>query len=163
MRRKSRHGRTGGAPCTACSGRGHGAWPTHCGPPSKYCAAAPSAPCCFGKMPCAGQPCAACNWPRRKARSEEHTSELQSLMRISYAVFCLKKKNNTMKQQFNENYLENININSKKSRRTKHNEKQQTQKRKNTIQHNLTQYTDLCTRDQNITPHKQQYKQTYIN
>src|SRR3546814_5777337 len=29
-----------------------------------------------------------------KSRSEEHTSELQSLMRISYAVFCLKKKNN---------------------------------------------------------------------
>src|SRR3546814_10287000 len=28
-------------------------------------------------------------------RSEEHTSELQSLMRISYAVFCLKNKNNT--------------------------------------------------------------------
>src|SRR3546814_6873093 len=28
-----------------------------------------------------------------EARSEEHTSELQSLMRISYAVFCLKKKN----------------------------------------------------------------------
>src|SRR3546814_3804002 len=32
---------------------------------------------------------------RHKARSEEHTSELQSLMRISYAVFCLKKKNKT--------------------------------------------------------------------
>src|SRR3546814_8248181 len=30
--------------------------------------------------------------PDRIARSEEHTSELQSLMRISYAVFCLKKK-----------------------------------------------------------------------
>src|SRR3546814_3207594 len=30
----------------------------------------------------------------RSARSEEHTSELQSLMRISYAVFCLKKKKN---------------------------------------------------------------------
>src|SRR3546814_9423173 len=29
----------------------------------------------------------------RSQRSEEHTSELQSLMRISYAVFCLKKKN----------------------------------------------------------------------
>src|SRR3546814_6823664 len=29
----------------------------------------------------------------RAKRSEEHTSELQSLMRISYAVFCLKKKN----------------------------------------------------------------------
>src|SRR3546814_8085543 len=31
--------------------------------------------------------------PRSGHRSEEHTSELQSLMRISYAVFCLKKKN----------------------------------------------------------------------
>src|SRR3546814_2540950 len=30
----------------------------------------------------------------QEVRSEEHTSELQSLMRISYAVFCLKKKNN---------------------------------------------------------------------
>src|SRR3546814_3144054 len=30
------------------------------------------------------------------SRSEEHTSELQSLMRISYAVFCLKKKKNTL-------------------------------------------------------------------
>src|SRR3546814_9798206 len=32
---------------------------------------------------------------RLQLRSEEHTSELQSLMRISYAVFCLKKKNTT--------------------------------------------------------------------
>src|SRR3546814_9549209 len=36
------------------------------------------------------------SWPGKQAdppyRSEEHTSELQSLMRISYAVFCLKKK-----------------------------------------------------------------------
>src|SRR3546814_9429263 len=31
-------------------------------------------------------------------RSEEHTSELPSLMRISYAVFCLKQKNNTKKR-----------------------------------------------------------------
>src|SRR3546814_7289978 len=31
-------------------------------------------------------------WSARRTRSEEHTSELQSLMRISYAVFCLKKK-----------------------------------------------------------------------
>src|SRR3546814_6164817 len=41
-------------------------------------------------------------------RSEEHTSELQSLMRISYAVFCLKKKNNNTKKkytkQINHNY-----------------------------------------------------------
>src|SRR3546814_14455788 len=36
------------------------------------------------------------NWkgPLGNGRSEEHTSELQSLMRISYAVFCLKKKTN---------------------------------------------------------------------
>src|SRR3546814_2169294 len=33
--------------------------------------------------------------PAGQGRSEEHTSELQSLMRISYAVFCLKKKKNT--------------------------------------------------------------------
>src|SRR3546814_9844969 len=36
------------------------------------------------------------SWPQEELvnfRSEEHTSELQSLMRISYAVFCLKKKN----------------------------------------------------------------------
>src|SRR3546814_4882365 len=38
-------------------------------------------------------------------RSEEHTSELQSLMRISYAVFCLKKKKN---KQYQEN--DNIRI-----------------------------------------------------
>src|SRR3546814_2655117 len=36
-------------------------------------------------------------------RSEEHTSELQSLMRISYAVFCLKKKKNSMKIRTHSN------------------------------------------------------------
>src|SRR3546814_7410463 len=44
-------------------------------------------------------------------RSEEHTSELQSLMRISYAVFCLKKKNtkkNTKNQQINKTSKERI-------------------------------------------------------
>src|SRR3546814_4702487 len=35
-------------------------------------------------------------------RSEEHTSELQSLMRISYAVFCLKKKKNTQDKKTKE-------------------------------------------------------------
>src|SRR3546814_6763333 len=34
----------------------------------------------------------------KQARSEEHTSELQSLMRISYAVFCLKKKKKTTRR-----------------------------------------------------------------
>src|SRR3546814_6943637 len=36
-------------------------------------------------------------------RSEEHTSELQSLMRISYAVFCLKKKTKTHRQDITTN------------------------------------------------------------
>src|SRR3546814_5688047 len=43
----------------------------------------------------AGSPEFVPRWPQiEPRRSEEHTSELQSLMRISYAVFCLKKKNN---------------------------------------------------------------------
>src|SRR3546814_2520801 len=42
------------------------------------------------------------------ARSEEHTSELQSLMRISYAVFCLKKKN-TISRHRNPQHQSNDN------------------------------------------------------
>src|SRR3546814_3989991 len=42
--------------------------------------------------------CLDCGCPELVSRSEEHTSELQSLMRISYAVFCLKKN----KKQTNE-------------------------------------------------------------
>src|SRR3546814_5733227 len=51
--------------------------------------------------------CASCSTRFRRAsltpreRSEEHTSELQSLMRISYAVFCLKKKTNNKKNNTN--------------------------------------------------------------
>src|SRR3546814_9571217 len=48
-------------------------------------------------------------------RSEEHTSELQSLMRISYAVFCLKKKTNKRPKQYllvftsnNHRYVNNV-------------------------------------------------------
>src|SRR3546814_2287036 len=42
--------------------------------------------------------------PRRIPRSEEHTSELQSLMRISYAVFCLKqKKHNKVQRVYTHN------------------------------------------------------------
>src|SRR3546814_8478580 len=41
-----------------------------------------------------------------RGRSEEHTSELQSLMRISYAVFCLKKKKNTTTNQRKHTTLE---------------------------------------------------------
>src|SRR3546814_10044364 len=46
----------------------------------------------------------------RPARSEEHTSELQSLMRISYAVFCLKKKK--YKHEFKKNIVKNMILNS---------------------------------------------------
>src|SRR3546814_9272224 len=45
-------------------------------------------------------------------RSEEHTSELQSLMRISYAVFCLKKKNtynNILRDNITQNIDDHIN------------------------------------------------------
>src|SRR3546814_4386538 len=55
-------------------------------------------------------------WPpmvmtaRCTVRSEEHTSELQSLMRISYAVFCLKKKNkNVYLQTYKYKTLSQIN------------------------------------------------------
>src|SRR3546814_4800818 len=44
--------------------------------------------------------------PASVIRSEEHTSELQSLMRISYAVFCLKKKN--IKYNTTTNHASNI-------------------------------------------------------
>src|SRR3546814_5841622 len=53
-----------------------------------------------GSMPYVSQ--TSCSASRRSgaaARSEEHTSELQSLMRISYAVFCLKKKTNKYKNE----------------------------------------------------------------
>src|SRR3546814_10750830 len=45
---------------------------------------------------------------RSKRRSEEHTSELQSLMRISYAVFCLKKQNKSQEQKNTTQNLRNI-------------------------------------------------------
>src|SRR3546814_4502594 len=44
----------------------------------------------------------------RSLRSEEHTSELQSLMRISYAVFCLKKKKCTTKHTFTSDTRTNL-------------------------------------------------------
>src|SRR3546814_4181422 len=50
-------------------------------------------------------------------RSEEHTSELQSLMRISYAVFCLKKKNNnTIVIHTNNMYANNIDLSNHSTR-----------------------------------------------
>src|SRR3546814_9122728 len=48
---------------------------------------------------------------RWTARSEEHTSELQSLMRISYAVFCLKKKNHNISNNIIDNRSEYLSYN----------------------------------------------------
>src|SRR3546814_3078583 len=69
----------------------------------------------FAGMPKTGQ-------ERRSYRSEEHTSELQSLMRISYAVICLKKKKilyhitiaNSIKQQLSHDSAPNSNHYPKK-------------------------------------------------
>src|SRR3546814_5790716 len=58
--------------------------------------------CCQGQIP--GHPVDVHNCPSGHYRSEEHTSELQSLMRISYAVFCLKKKKHAKKASTNENH-----------------------------------------------------------
>src|SRR3546814_8861605 len=54
----------------------------------------PSRPC----RPCRRRPASPAR-PSSAARSEEHTSELQSLIRISYAVFCLKEKTTTTTAQ----------------------------------------------------------------
>src|SRR3546814_8982943 len=66
--------------------------------------------CCCLLLCCNLQPGWQLRLPRTRAshiqgRSEEHTSELQSLMRISYAVFCLKKKTK-------EDYVNNIKHNT---------------------------------------------------
>src|SRR3546814_1164302 len=63
----------------------------HRGPPAPHGAAAPSG---------AGRPISG-------GRSEEHTSELQSLMRISYAVFCLKKNKKYLPYLANKFHLRN--------------------------------------------------------
>src|SRR3546814_9659330 len=88
----------------------------------------PAAPAFAGATVTSSEPARSPHWrtspaPRRTSRSEEHTSELQSLMRISYAVFCLKKKkrrkqstqhdtNNTMPPQdhSNHNYTSDVTI-----------------------------------------------------
>src|SRR3546814_4843645 len=55
-------------------------------------------------------------WP---FRSEEHTSELQSLMRISYAVFCLKKKKKTKTKQLIHTYTNKNTIHNNTTTKSK--------------------------------------------
>src|SRR3546814_5463733 len=71
----------------------HGPQPSHRGHARRQMAPAPAAP----HIPAFPGESAGAGHAEAHHRSEEHTSELQSLMRISYAVFCLKKKkkNNT--------------------------------------------------------------------
>src|SRR3546814_2086120 len=77
--------------------QGHGSpWPAYAVDPARRLLCAPIAdarPLDLSQIPCM---IAAAPRPGRP-RSEEHTSELQSLMRISYAVFCLKKKTNSLR------------------------------------------------------------------
>src|SRR3546814_4940101 len=75
-------------------------------------------------------------WPpataaRAAVRSEEHTSELQSLMRISYAVFCLKKK--TKKNQRNNNISNDNQTGTKQSTMNGRNNS----KKKDTYHHSI--------------------------
>src|SRR3546814_3978920 len=51
---------------------------------------------------------------KQRGRSEEHTSELQSLMRISYAVFCLKKKTNSLTSINTLSRLQQTHLNQRK-------------------------------------------------
>src|SRR3546814_5000772 len=63
------------------------------------------APCSLDELHAKGYQ----NWAL--GRSEEHTSELQSLMRISYAVFCLKKKKSTKRKMKQTTTVEQQNTN----------------------------------------------------
>src|SRR3546814_9166150 len=68
---------------------------------------------------------------RQIVRSEEHTSELQSLMRISYAVFCLKKKKNKKQDKNNTSEINSTkkNVATHNISTTKNNHEHSTQKR----------------------------------
>src|SRR3546814_2259876 len=58
-------------------------------------------------------------------RSEEHTSELQSLMRISYAVFCLKKKKQNTHENYDHQHLHTDNMNNQHlTTQTRHTQEQ---------------------------------------
>src|SRR3546814_4787650 len=69
--------------------------------------AAPGVQACFRALVTTSVMSRASGTARSGSRSEEHTSELQSLMRISYAVFCLKKKKIDHTQYDNYTYKKN--------------------------------------------------------
>src|SRR3546814_10525342 len=80
-----------------------------------------------------------------RIRSEEHTSELQSLMRISYAVFCLKKKK---KDNHKKQYVQ-LHTKNKKSHH------KETNTTTNQIQHTRHNYQNKEKQHNSITNHNQ--------
>src|SRR3546814_2019551 len=102
-------------PCESCHAplRKPGALQPHCRPRSALCRGRRGTGAGGGVLSCALRVARRLPAGRERAhhvcpralgvdgplRSEEHTSELQSLMRISYAVFCLKKKNTKKRKQ----------------------------------------------------------------
>src|SRR3546814_4150608 len=83
------------------------ATPAACCPPNtaNACTPMPSRYCAPYSWP--EKTCTICRAKSTAKRSEEHTSELQSLMRISYAVFCLKKKNKNLHRKNPRNHRAN--------------------------------------------------------
>src|SRR3546814_6577741 len=87
-------------------------------------------------------------WPERSVdtldidampkRSEEHTSELQSLMRISYAVFCLKKKKNKKKHILQSNKQRKLTHSTKYPNTPSADQRH----KKNKIKHNIPKNTN---------------------
>src|SRR3546814_4972766 len=71
-------------------------------PPDRRRGAAGGSGCATAHRPGQGRERARIPAAAPRSRSEEHTSELQSLMRISYAVFCLKKKTNKQEHEHSE-------------------------------------------------------------
>src|SRR3546814_2901691 len=85
-----------GARCPRSTNRGRQATPP------AFHAGSPVSSAADSRGRCSGSGCGHIDAHSKGRRSEEHTSELQSLMRISYAVFCLKKKKKTKKSQRQE-------------------------------------------------------------
>src|SRR3546814_1252895 len=77
--------------------------------------------------------------PATVARSEEHTSELQSLMRISYAVFCLKKK----KPRIQQRKKTEPNSQTNQHRRTQPSLTRETKRNSTNMRHNHMTHTNL--------------------
>src|SRR3546814_2866302 len=99
-------------PICSAGARAARAWERSLGPfPACHTQVCRPGTCCRGPLP------APSHWrlaTTQRSRSEEHTSELQSLMRISYAVFCLKKKTKNQKTSHNKRTEQSTDYSDKK-------------------------------------------------